>query len=308
MRRLFAKCYRALAAKYEGEVSLPDGSGIGDGAHIFGLSQGCVRFAPQADACRSGRSASRLEQQRLQGRDLHHSRVLSVQILQEMLRKRAAKRLVGALMWTPRRFTWLKSLLSLILLIGLSTPTPAEDDGIPDMSVVEMAFWICLQDHEATITENGAQCCDGAACYTCFRDFSECWISNDTSSSSSQRTGLESLRPHIRPMQERPSEGQLQSICTSVKANFTKFEGFGYSCLKPSCNGKGEYCAIICHTDSCTAQTPDVLRGAASLRGILQNGDNIDRNNSSSATESQGGGGGGDEDDDEEDPCYGCLY
>jgi hypothetical protein len=110
-------------------------------------------------------------------------------------------------------------------------------------------------------------------------------------------------------MQERPSEGQLQSICTSVKANFTKFEGFGYSCLKPSCNGKGEYCAIICHTDSCTAQTPDVIKGAVSLRGILQNGDNIDRNNSSSATESQGGGGGGDEDEDG-GPCGpdGCLY
>ena len=111
-------------------------------------------------------------------------------------------------------------------------------------------------------------------------------------------------------MQERPSEGQLQSICTSVKANFTKFEGFGYSCLKPSCNGKGEYCAIICHDDddSCTAQTPDVIRGAVSLRGILQNGDNIDRSDPSSATESHGGGGGGDEDGG--NPCGpdGCLY
>jgi len=211
-------------------------------------------------------------------------------------------------MSTAKRFQWPKFLLSLILLIGISTPAPAEDDGMPEMSVLEMAFWICLEDNTGSMSENGVQCCDGDACYTCFKDFSECWISSDAQGSSSQRTGLDTLRPHIRPMQERPSEGQLQGICTSVKANFTKFAGFGYSCLKPSCNGKGEYCAIICHTDSCTAQTPDVLRGAASLRGILQNGDNIDRNNSSSATESQGGGGGGDEDDDEEDPCYGCLY
>lgn len=219
-------------------------------------------------------------------------------------------RLVGGLMSTPRRFQWLKSLFSLTLLIGMSTPTPAEDDGIPEMSVVEMAFWICLQDNKATITANGASCCDGAACYICFIDFSECWITTDTSSNSSSppKTGLESLRPNIRPMKERPSEGQLQSICKSVKANFTKFEGFGYSCLKPSCNGKGEYCAIICHEDGCTAQTPDVIRGAVSLRGILQNGDNIDRSDSSSPNESRGGGGGGNED--EGSPCGpdGCLY
>ena len=211
-------------------------------------------------------------------------------------------------MSTPRRFQWLKSLLSLTLLIGLSTPTPAEDDGMPEMSVLEMAFWICLEDNTGSMSENGVQCCDGNACITCVKDWSECWISTDPNSSSGQRTGFANLRPHIRPMQERPTEGQLQSICTSVKANFTKFSGFGYSCLKPSCNGKGEYCAIICHNDGCSAQTPDAIKGAVSLRGILQNGDNIDRSDSSSASESRGGGGGGDED--EGSPCGpdGCLY
>ena len=59
----------------------------------------------------------------------------------------------------------------------------------------------------------------------------------------------------------------------------------------------GRYCAIICHDDdSCAAHTPDPIKGAVSLRGILQNGDNIDRSNSSPATESQGGGDGGNED------------
>ena len=110
-------------------------------------------------------------------------------------------------------------------------------------------------------------------------------------------------------MQERPSEGQLQTVCKSVKANFTDVAGFGYSCLKPNCNGKGDHCAIICHDDRrCAAQTPDLIKGAVSLRGILQNGDNIDRGNSSSETEGGGGGGGGSEGGG--GPCGpdGCLY
>jgi len=211
-------------------------------------------------------------------------------------------------MSTARRFQWLKYLLSLTLLMGMSTPTPAEDDGIPEMSVVEMAFWICLQDNEATITESAAECCDGAACYICIRDFSECWITNDTSSSSSPQTAeRESFRPNIKTMQEGPREGQLQSICKSVKAHFTNLKGFGYSCVNPDCNGKGDYCSIICHGDRrCAAGTPDVIRGAVSLRGILQNGDNIDRSDSSS--ESSGDGGGGTEGGGS--PCGpdGCLY
>lgn len=212
-------------------------------------------------------------------------------------------------MSTAKRFPWLKYLLSLTLFVGMSIPTPAEDDGIPEMSVLEMAFWICLEDNTGSMSENGVQCCDGNACITCFKDWSECWISTDPNSSSGSRSGLATLRPHIRPMQERPSEGQLQGICTSVKANFTKFEDFGYSCLKPNCNGKDEYCAIICHDDGCTAQTPDVIKGAVSLRGILQNGDNIDRSNSGSTTESLGGGG-GDDDENGSSPCGpdGCLY
>lgn len=212
-------------------------------------------------------------------------------------------------MSTAKRFQWLKYLLSLILLIGLSTPTLAAPiDTAPDNGV-EGYFWLCLEDNTGRRTEHAVQCCDGAFCYTCTADFKDCWISDDPQASSPPRTGLDSLRPHIRPMQERPSEGQLQSICTSVKANFTKFEGFGYSCLKPSCNGKGEYCAIICHDDdSCAAHTPDPIKGAVSLRGILQNGDNIDRSNSSPATESQGGGDDGNEDG--SSPCGpgGCLY
>lgn len=110
-------------------------------------------------------------------------------------------------------------------------------------------------------------------------------------------------------MQESPSEGQLQDVCTSVKANFTKLEGFGYSCVKPNCNGKGDYCSIICHGDRrCTAGTPDVLKGPVSLRGILQNGDNINR--SGTSTDSSGGAGGGDADGGGEGPCGpdGCLY
>jgi len=216
------------------------------------------------------------------------------------------------MMSTARRFQWLKFLCSLTLLIGLSVSASAEDDGIPEMSVVEQAFWICLQDHEATITPNGAQCCDGAACYTCWADFSECWISNDTSSSSQRKPELRSEGAKISPMQERPSEGQLQSVCTSVKANFTLLKGFGFSCLKPNCDGKGNDCSIVCHDDRrCAAQTPDVIRHAMSLRGILQNGDNIDR----SVDEPSGSSGGSDskgsespDDDDDDDDGGPILY
>jgi hypothetical protein len=113
-------------------------------------------------------------------------------------------------------------------------------------------------------------------------------------------------------MQESPSEGQLQGVCTRVKADFTSLKGFGYSCVKPNCNGKGDYCSIICHGDrQCTAGTPDVLRGAVSLIGILQNGDNIFRTEPGAKENNVGGvGGGGGGDEDEGSPCGpdGCLY
>jgi hypothetical protein len=81
-------------------------------------------------------------------------------------------------------------------------------------------------------------------------------------------------------MQERPSKSQLHNVCDSVKASFTSLADFGYSCLKTNCNGKGGYCSITCHDDrSCTARTPDVLIHAVTLRGILQNGDNINHEN-----------------------------
>lgn len=193
------------------------------------------------------------------------------------------------------RFHWLKCLFSLTLLIGMLTPAVAADNGPPDNGV-ELYFWICLEDHQATITPNAAQCCDGAACYTCLSDFSECWISSDTSSSAGQVSELQSERPTIRPMQERPSQGQLQNICKSVVASFKTLKGFGYACWKPNCDGKGNDCSIICHDDrQCAAQTPDVIRHAVSLRGILQNGDNIDHSSSglSDSTESKPTDGGG---------------
>jgi hypothetical protein len=116
-------------------------------------------------------------------------------------------------------------------------------------------------------------------------------------------------------MQERPSEGQLEAVCTSVKAKFTKLAGFGYSCFNRNCNGEGDYCSITCHDDrSCTAQTPNAIKGALSLRGILQNGDNVDRSGSaiesggsSSGTEDLGTGAGGDKPGNTCGPD-GCLY
>lgn len=212
-------------------------------------------------------------------------------------------------MSSPKRPQWLSFLFSLALLLGMSAPTSAADNDVPEMSVVEQAFWICLQDHTATITSSAAQCCDGAACYTCLSDFSECWISNDTSSSYQKKAELQSPRPIIGPMQERPSKGQLQGVCESVKANFVNVAGFGYTCSKPDCDKKGNDCSIVCHNDrSCTALTPDAIRHAVSLLGILQNGDNIDRSNSSSPSENMGGGGGGNKDG--SGPCGpdGCLY
>ena len=180
-------------------------------------------------------------------------------------------------MSTARRFQPLKFLFCVTMLIGMSVPTSANDKGIPEMSVVEQMFWICLEDNKGTSTASGVQCCDGGACYTCFSDFSECWISNDPAGRAAQKVELRSQRPIVSPLQERPSEGRLQSICISVRARFTSLAGFGYSCLKPNCDGIGNNCAIICHDNSsCVAQMPDVIGHALTLRGILQNGDNID--------------------------------
>ena len=213
------------------------------------------------------------------------------------------------MMSTARRFQWLKFLCSLTLLIGLSVSASAEDDGIPEMSVVEQAFWICLQDHDATITASAAQCCDGGACYTCLSDFSECWISNDTSGRSEQRTELRSQRPTISPMEERPSQGQLQSVCTSLKASFAKVKGFGYSCLKPNCDGKGNDCSIVCHNDRrCAALMPDLIRHAMSLRGILQNGDNTDRSVDATSGGSSGSDSKGSVPPDDDDDGGPILY
>lgn len=216
-------------------------------------------------------------------------------------------------MSTVRRFRWLKYVFCLMLLVGMSGHTTFAAPENSGTDVVEFMFWQCLlDDHKPTTTQSASQCCDGDGCYTCLSDFSECWISSDTSSSA-QITALQSQRPNIRPMQESPSEGQLQGVCTRVGADFTSLKGFGYTCVKPNCNGKGDYCSIVCHGDRrCTAGTPDVLRGPVSLIGILQNGDNIFRTEPD-AKEDNGGGGGSDGDGGNKDrgsPCPpgDCLY
>ena len=217
-------------------------------------------------------------------------------------------------MSAARRLRWLKCLFCLTLLIGMSErPSFAAPDN-SGTDVVEFMFWQCLlDDHKATTTQSANQCCDGDGCYTCLSDFSECWIASDTSRSA-QVTTLRSQRPNIRPMQESPSEGQLQGVCTRVRADFTSLKGFGYSCVRPNCNGKGDYCSIICHGDRhCTAGTPDVLRGPVSLIGILQNGDNIFRTEPYANENNGAGGSGGNKDGGNEEvgsPCGpdGCLY
>lgn len=211
-------------------------------------------------------------------------------------------------MSTARRFQWLKPLLSLILLIGMASLTPAEDDVSPDNGVQEY-FWLCLIDHQGTTTESGNwhRCCDGGACYSCTSDFSLCRIDSDPSASGPPKNELATLGLNIREMQERPSEGQLKNVCTNVKANFTNLEGFGYSCVKPNCNGKGDYCSILClGARRCTAGTPDVIKGPVSLHGILQNGNNIVR--SDPGSESSGGGGDASEDGGISCGPDGCLY
>lgn len=211
-------------------------------------------------------------------------------------------------MSTARRFQWANALLCLTLLVGIASPAPAaEDDSSTEMSLLEHAFWICEEDHILRESSSALQCCDEGACITCSKDFSVCHIESNTRGSASPGTGLASVGLNIRPMQDRPSEAQLQGVCTSVKANCTNLEGFGYSCMKPNCNGKGDYCTIVCHDDRrCTAGTPDVIKGAVSLRGILQNGNNIDRRDSGSESPSDTDSG----PDDGDNPCGpdGCLY
>jgi hypothetical protein len=182
-------------------------------------------------------------------------------------------------MSTAWRSRWLKCLLSVILLFGLTTLAPAEDDAPPDG--ISIFFWVCAIDNEVLASESGKThtCCDGSFCYICTTDMSLCRIYEDPDrASSSQKIELDSIDLNVRPLKENPSESRLESVCKDARANFASLDSFGYSCVKPDCNGKGDYCAIICPDDRrCTAHTPDVIKGPVSLRGILQNGDNIDR-------------------------------
>jgi hypothetical protein len=207
-------------------------------------------------------------------------------------------RLVGGLMSTTRRFQWLRVLASTVFLIWMGGSVSANDQSVRDNGV-EQYFWICLEDNQGTHNaDGGATCCDGAACYTCSADFKVCTIAKDPSGRLAQKIELRGQRPIISPLKDPPSKGRLQSICTSVKAGFASLAGFGYSCVNPNCDGNGNNCAIICHDDnSCAAQLPEVIKHAVTLRGILQNGDNIDRSSTDSkGSDSTGfgdGGGGG---------------
>ena len=220
-------------------------------------------------------------------------------------------------MSTTRRFQWLICLLSMALVLGLSTPASAEEesDGLPD--TIENYLFLCLLDQEVKTTPSGTwYCCDGAACYACTKDFDYCFVTNDSAASSLSIGDIKSLGLSIRNMQQRPTESQLRGVCSKVEGDFNRPEGFGYLCVKPDCNGKGDYCSIVCPDGrQCTATTPDVLKGAASLIGILQNGDNILRSKPSASEENDGGrnkvrGGGGGGDEDGDTPCGpdGCLY
>jgi hypothetical protein len=83
----------------------------------------------------------------------------------------------------------------------------------------------------------------------------------------------------VRPMQARPDFGELQSQCVDLGGSFTRSpDGNGYACTVADCDGQGGVCTVACDNDrNCVGSTPTRITQPVSLRGILQNGDNIDR-------------------------------
>ena len=126
-----------------------------------------------------------------------------------------------------KRFQWLKYLLSLTLLIGLSTPALAAPiDTAPDNGV-EGYFWLCLEDNTGRRTEHAVQCCDGAFCYTCTADFKDCWISDDPQASSP--TGLVfTVKIKHLPTSSLRAQFQTQAVPPAGPSRIVAVPGVGF--------------------------------------------------------------------------------
>lgn len=84
------------------------------------------------------------------------------------------------------------------------------------------------------------------------------------------------------------NSGRLENACQQVKGKFLRTET-SHSCVNRACAGSGMVCMIYCVNGKCSGGMPTKPSASLTLRGILQNGDNIDR--SSSPGPSGGGGG-----------------
>lgn len=105
--------------------------------------------------------------------------------------------------------------------------------------------------------------------------------------------------------------GRLENACGQVKGKFLQTET-SHACVNRACAGPGMVCMIYCANGKCSGGMPDRTDASLTLRGILQNGDNLDR---SPAPASSGGGGGsggasgagGDDPDEPECGIGGCV-
>jgi hypothetical protein len=111
----------------------------------------------------------------------------------------------------------------------------------------------------------------------------------------------------VRPMQATPGFSELQSQCVDLGGTFTKSpDGNGYACTMDNCDGQGGVCTVACDNDqNCVGSTPTRITQPVSLRGILQNGDNIDRK---VAPEDGGRSGGNSKGTDEPDWLDGPIF
>jgi hypothetical protein len=132
----------------------------------------------------------------------------------------------------------------------------------------------------------------------------------ESSRQSTSGPGLSIKPPETSPgkgwrlMQDRPSIGQLQSVCSDVHGNFTSVEdGQRYSCTTENCDGAGGSCTIDCDgSRNCYAKTPSIIKHPVSLHGLLQNGDNVVRGGVPPQNSSGSGNGGSESPSEPESP------
>jgi hypothetical protein len=177
-----------------------------------------------------------------------------------------------------------------ILLVFLQTSSPRAEpnSGTWDIGEFDSCFGMGPDEHEKYFGGDMQKLWEHYR-YCCYMSGGE-WagdkcVAPSSSSSSSARGEMS-----VRDMEDRPTSDRLQDICRIAAGAFGNLpHDTGYVCTKGDCDTKGGDCTVACNNDRrCIAVTPEPLSSPVSVLGILQNGDNINREKETSGGSSPG--------------------